>query len=187
HSCEPSVEITSIPNCLCSRHSPATLAETSVSRTWFRPLGRPCYTAARLSNRVFTNQSLTTPDQGALRAVQEESLSSDFVLHEPRFSPVLTVLAALVLLAAALAFGWLTIAMPSLERVPSPERALALMVDRMMDLEEAFARAPAWERQLYDVTMGNGINELAQAVSWYEELAAYSSDPLVQLRLAILE
>jgi len=136
---------------------------------------------------VFTNQSFTSPDEGALPAVQEESLSSDFLPHEPRFSPVLTVLAALVLLAAALAFGWLSVVVPRLDRVSSPERALALMVERTMDLEEAFARAPAWERQLYEVTMGNGINELAQAITWYEELAAYSSDPLVQLRLAILE
>ena len=186
-SCKPTVVAASIPNCLCSRHSPDARAEPSTSQTWFHPLGRPCYTAARLNNREFTNQSLTSPNEGALRAVQEESLSSDFNPHEPRFSPVLTVLAALVLLAAALAFGWLMIAVPSLERVPVPERALALMVDRMMDLEEAFARAPAWERQLYDVTMGNGINELAQAITWYEELAAYSSDPLVQLRLAVLE
>lgn len=136
---------------------------------------------------MFTNQSLTSPDEGTLPTMQEESLSSDVVPYEPHFSPVLTVLAAIVLLAAVLAFGWLSVAVPRLDRVSSPERALALMVGRTMDLEEAFARAPAWERQLYDVTMGNGINELAQAISWYEELAAYSSDPLVQIRLAILE
>jgi len=150
-------------------------------------VGGPCYTAARLSNQVFTDQPLTGPDEGTLPTVQEGSLSSDFVPYEPHFSTILTVLAALVLLAAALAFGWLSVAVPRLDRVSSPERALALMVSRTMDLEEAFARAQAWERQLYDVTMGNGINELAQAISWYEELAAYSSDPLVQLRLAVLE
>jgi membrane protease YdiL (CAAX protease family) len=70
--------------------------------------------------------------------------------------------------------------------VAEPERALALIVGRTMELQEALARAPRWERRLYELTMTEGANELRQAIAWYEELARYSLDPLVDIRLAIL-
>jgi membrane protease YdiL (CAAX protease family) len=116
-----------------------------------------------------------------------QSLPSNLTSYDPHFSPVLTILSALVLCAAILVFGWLSISLPRLDRVLSPERALALMVSRTMDLEDAFGRASAWERQFYELTMGSRANELFQAIAWYHELADYSSDPLIELRLAILE
>jgi len=105
----------------------------------------------------------------------------------PHFSAFLTVLAALVLISAFALFVGLQLSLPRLERVGSPDRALALMVGRMMDLEEALTQAPAWERVLYDLTSGGSLDEQALAIAWYEELAAFSGDPVAHLRLTVLE
>ncbi|HYL81839.1 MAG TPA: hypothetical protein VEU07_13555, partial [Candidatus Acidoferrum sp.] len=78
----------------------------------------------------------------------------------------MTILSALVLLAGSAGVTWLQITTPRLDRVASPERALTLMVGRMMDLEEAVTQAPAWEQKLYDLTSGGRDYELVQAVEW---------------------
>ncbi len=70
--------------------------------------------------------------------------------------------------------------------VPEPERALALVVERTMELRDALARAPAWERRFYELTMTEGAGELEQAIAWYEALARESVHPEVDLRLAML-
>jgi membrane protease YdiL (CAAX protease family) len=57
----------------------------------------------------------------------------------------------------------------------------------MMDLEAAVEAAPAWQYWLYELTGEGGGNDLIQGIRWYEELAAYSDDPRVHLRLAILQ
>jgi membrane protease YdiL (CAAX protease family) len=93
----------------------------------------------------------------------------------------------MVLLALFAWFGWLQIFEPRLDQVSSPERALALIVGRTMEIEEALGRARGWERGLYTLMMSDGTAELTQAMAWYEELAAYSSDSRVVLHLAILE
>lgn len=105
----------------------------------------------------------------------------------PQFSPVLTALFGIIFLATVALFAWLQMSVPRVERVASPGRALSLMVSRIMDLEEAFAQAPAWERFLYKVTAENGTNELEQAVDWYQELAQISDSPSVHLQLAVLQ
>ncbi|MGH7168139.1 MAG: lysostaphin resistance A-like protein [Nitrospiraceae bacterium] len=117
----------------------------------------------------------------------EEGVPGGAALRPPRFSPVLTILSAFILISAFALFGVLQFTLPRLERIASPERALALMVGRMMDLEEALRQAPAWERLLYDLTSGGSLDEQALAIAWYEELAASSLDPVVHLHLAILE
>ena len=73
-----------------------------------------------------------------------------------------------------------------LAAVAEPERALALLVGRTMDVETALTAAPAWERRLYALTLSDPARELGQAIAWYEELADYSLAPSVDLRLAIL-
>jgi len=73
-----------------------------------------------------------------------------------------------------------------LAAVAEPERALALLVGRTMDVETALTAAPAWERRLYALTLSDPARELDQAIAWYEELADYSLAPSVDLRLAIL-
>ncbi len=117
----------------------------------------------------------------------EEGVPGGAAPRPPHFSRALTILSALILISAFALFGFLQLTLPRLERIASPDRALARMVGRMMDLEEALRQAPGWERVLYDLTSGGSLDEQAQAIAWYEELAASSLDPVVHLHLAILE
>ena len=75
---------------------------------------------------------------------------------------------------------------PELDAVPEPERALALVVERTMELRDVLALAPAWERRFYELTMTEGATELEQAIAWYEELAGASVHPEVDFRLTML-
>ena len=95
-----------------------------------------------------------------------------------------TALAALVLTTW---FARLLVEPPGPAAVAEPERALARVVSRVLDLGEAAQRAPGWERRLYALTIADRAADLEQALAWYAELAAASADPLVELRLAILE
>ncbi len=107
--------------------------------------------------------------------------------YDPHFSRVVTILSAIVLCASIGLFAWFMLSLPRLDRVASPERALHLMVSRMMDVEEALLRAPKWERVFYEIAVGSDTNERDQAIAWYEELSSYSEDPAVHLNLAVLE
>jgi membrane protease YdiL (CAAX protease family) len=100
---------------------------------------------------------------------------------------VVTALSALVLAAFLAAMVWLQYGGSRVETVEDPERALALIVGRTMDLDDAVARAPAWERLLYRIMSTDPAEDLAEAIRWYEELAETSFDPAVDLNLAILE
>jgi membrane protease YdiL (CAAX protease family) len=74
-----------------------------------------------------------------------------------------------------------------LESSSDPERALALIVERTMDLDDALAAISVLERRLYALTLADGGGSLAQAIEWYEELAqSTTGDVLVDFRLAIL-
>jgi uncharacterized protein len=74
-----------------------------------------------------------------------------------------------------------------LDAVDDPARALALVVERTMDLEDALTRAAKWERRFYELTVTDGRNELEEAIGWYEELAdVRPGEPGVQVRLAVL-
>jgi membrane protease YdiL (CAAX protease family) len=74
-----------------------------------------------------------------------------------------------------------------LDSIDDPARALALVVERTMDLEDALTGATAWERRVYELTVSDGRNELHEAIAWYEELAdTVPGEPGVQVRLAIL-
>lgn len=120
--------------------------------------------------------------------VPAEPIPSHPVPPRPPLSPVGTALSALVLFAALLLFAWLQVSVPPLDRVASPERALELMVGRSLDLEEAFAALPSWQRFLVELSLSDSGDTLAEALAWYEELAAAQPDnPLVQAYLAILE
>jgi hypothetical protein len=82
---------------------------------------------------------------------------------------------------------WMQYGGASLEGVEEPERALALIVGRTMDLDDAIARASAWERLFYRLAASDPADDLAEAIRWYEELAGTSLDAAVDLNLAILE
>src|SRR5919108_5233266 len=74
-----------------------------------------------------------------------------------------------------------------LDSIEDPPRALTLIVERTMDLEDALTRAAPWERRFYELTVTDGRNELDEAIGWYEELSdAMPGDPGVQIRLAVL-
>ncbi len=107
--------------------------------------------------------------------------------YDPRFSKTVTVLSALVLVVCVGLVMWMAMSVPKLDRVAAPERALNLMVNRTMEIEEALKRAPPWEQVLYNLTMGSSDSERAQSIAWYMELAEVSPDPVVQLNLAVLE
>src|SRR5204862_5001705 len=95
----------------------------------------------------------------------------------PRFSRAVTMLAAVVLVAFVALAVRLHSAETRLAAVAEPERALALLVGRTMDVETALTVAPRWERQLYSLTLNDAARELDQAIAWYEELADYSLSP----------
>ena len=96
------------------------------------------------------------------------------------------MLSAAVLLAFVAFVVHLHRGEPRMASVAEPERALALVVGRTMDVETALTAAPRWERRLYALTLSDPGRELDQAIAWYEELSAYSLVPDVDLRLAIL-
>jgi hypothetical protein len=74
-----------------------------------------------------------------------------------------------------------------MESVSEPDRALALIVERTMDLDDALAVASPLERRLYALTLTDGGGSLAQAIDWYEELAETTAgDVFVDVRLAVL-
>jgi hypothetical protein len=91
-----------------------------------------------------------------------------------------------VLLALIALLVWLNAGEPPLAGVEQPERALELIVGRTLDVHAALAEAPAWERRLYALALSDPGDEIDQAIAWYEELAAWSPVPGVDLRLAIL-
>jgi membrane protease YdiL (CAAX protease family) len=100
---------------------------------------------------------------------------------------VLTFLSAVVLVLFLAFMAWLQYGGSRVEEMVEPERALALIVGRTMDLDEGIERAPAWERAAYRFLLSDRASDVAEAFGWYEELAAASFDPAVDLHLAILE
>ena len=108
-------------------------------------------------------------------------------VYSTSFSPAVSVLTALFLILALGSMLWLSSSIPKLERVEAPERALTLMVSRIMDVQEGLKRAPAWQQTLFLWISGNNELERVQAIEWVQELAEVSDDPLVPLQLAILQ
>src|SRR5438105_4414764 len=106
---------------------------------------------------------------------------------ERRHVGVATVIAALALGAFVVFVFWIHHGASRVEQVDEPEPPLATVVGRTLDLDEGVDRAPAWERRLYTALLGGRADDLAQAIGWYEELEAFSADPIVDLHLAILE
>lgn len=100
---------------------------------------------------------------------------------------VVTALSALVLVVFIALMAWLSYGGSPLEAVDELERALALVVGRTLDLDDAIARAAGLERFFYRLTSADSAEDRADGIRWYEELAGASVDPTVDLHLAILE
>jgi membrane protease YdiL (CAAX protease family) len=100
---------------------------------------------------------------------------------------LVTTVSAVVLAAFLLLVVRAHLDRAPLESASEPDRALALIVERTMDLDDALAEAPPLERRLYALTLADGGGSLEQAIEWYEELAvSTSADVGVDFRLAIL-
>ena len=102
------------------------------------------------------------------------------------WSIFVNVVCACVLLTALGSILWFSITVPKLDRVEEPDRALGLMVGRMMEAQEGLDRSPEWQQWLAEWTMGDKGEAYRQSIQWYRELAASTDDPLSKLRLAIL-
>jgi membrane protease YdiL (CAAX protease family) len=100
---------------------------------------------------------------------------------------LVTILAALVLLAFIVMMVSLQLSGSRVESESEPERALALIVGRTMDIDEAISHTPSWEQLVYRVLSSNPAEDLDEGIRWYDELSSVSFDPSVDLHLAILE
>ncbi len=106
---------------------------------------------------------------------------------QSKFSPVVNLFSAGILLAAIGTILWSSTTVPKLDRIEEPDRALELMVSRMLEAQDGLHRAPVWQQRLAEWTLGSSEKERLQAIQWYRELAQATGDPFSQLRLAILQ
>ena len=73
--------------------------------------------------------------------------------------------------------------------VPRPEKALALVSGRTLQLREGLASLPPWERRLHaflDPRVG-GPEEISELIGWHRELLLIRKDPALVAHLGILE
>jgi len=105
----------------------------------------------------------------------------------PRFSPFVSILSALLLLATLAAILWSSSNSPKLDRFDDPDRALDLMVSRTMEAQDGSVLAPSWQQWTSSWMSGSPQAERDQAIQWYRELVAVTGTPQAQLRLAILQ
>lgn len=102
------------------------------------------------------------------------------------FSRFVSVISAGLLLAALGSVLWFSATVPKLDRLEEPERALDLMVSRIMEAQDGLQRSPVWQQQLAEWMVGSSDKERLLAVQWYQELVDTTGDPSAKLRLAIL-
>ncbi len=106
--------------------------------------------------------------------------------YSSRWSLVVSGLCAGLLMAALGAVLWLSVTVPKLQRFEDPDRALHLMVSRMLEAQDGLRQAPEWQQWLVDWTMGSPAETKEQAIEWYRELVQTTDDPVAKLQLAIL-
>jgi membrane protease YdiL (CAAX protease family) len=103
------------------------------------------------------------------------------------FSHMVTLASAAFLALALGSLLWFSATVPPLNRVEKPDRALGLVVERMMEAHEELERLPLWLQWLAGWTVGIGEQDRLAAIQWYQELLETTDDPLSRLRLAILQ
>lgn len=104
-----------------------------------------------------------------------------------RLRPLWTIASAALLVPVLAFVVWPSSPDSRLASLEAPERALSRVVGRTLDVRDAVARAPGWERRLYAALGLESPSDLVQALAWYEDLARQSLEPGVDLHLAILE
>lgn len=102
------------------------------------------------------------------------------------WSIFVSVVCVCVLVTALGSILWFSITVPKLDRFEEPDRALDLMVGRMMEAQDGLDRSPEWQQWLAELTMGDKGETYRQSIQWYRELTATTDNPLSKLRLAIL-
>jgi membrane protease YdiL (CAAX protease family) len=103
------------------------------------------------------------------------------------YSPAVSWLSAVFLVVCFAVVIAMASSTSKVNRLDAPQQALSLMVGRTMDAQEGLRRAPGWEQRIMEWVSGDGGSERAQAIGWYQELAAHSEDPAVPLQLAVLQ
>ena len=106
--------------------------------------------------------------------------------YHSRWSLVVSGVCTGILIVALGAILWFSVTSPKLQRFEEPDRALDLMVSRMLDAQDSLRRAPQWQQWLADWTMDSTDEARGQAIQWYRELVEATDNPPSKLRLAIL-
>ena len=135
-----------------------------------------------MSEQGFSIQPLPDRPPRDQPTVSEQSA----VPYGSRWSLIVSGVCAGILVAALGTILWFSATLPKLQRFEEPDRALDLMVSRMLAVQDSFRRAPEWQQWLADWTMGSDDEAREQAIQWYRELVETTDDPLSKLRLAIL-
>lgn len=138
-----------------------------------------CYSQLPMSEQALSIEQLQRLPQTDHSTVSQPPYGS------PR-SIAVSVICACILLVSLGNILWFSITVPKLDRFEEPDRALDLMVGRMMEAQEGLDRSPEWQQWLAEWTMGDKGDAYRQSIQWYRELAAITDDPLSKLRLAIL-
>lgn len=127
------------------------------------------------------------------RGAGKETIAPEPALHRPAnpfgssFSRVVSLISAALLLSLLGSLLWFSATVPPLNRVEEQDRALALIVGRMMEMQEEFRRLPPWQQWLTEWMVGSNDYERPLAIQWYRELVETTDDPSSKLRLAILQ
>jgi uncharacterized protein len=114
------------------------------------------------------------------------ALESSSAPYGSRMSLIVSGVCAGILVAALGVVLWMSMTLPKLQRFAEPDRALDLMVGRVLDAQDSVRRAPEWQQWLAEWTLGNNDDAKRQAIQWYRELVETTDDPVSKLRLAIL-
>lgn len=121
------------------------------------------------------------------------TIASEPALHRPAnpfgssFSRAVSLISAALLLSVLGSLLWFSATVPPLNRIEEPDRALDLMVGRMMEAQEELRRLPPWQQRLTEWMVGSNDYERLLAIQWYQELVEATDDPPSKLRLAILQ
>ncbi len=110
-------------------------------------------------------------------------------LRNYRKKPLLTLLGGATFLACCLLLTTVSFLSSPATMVPEPERALALVSSRTLQLERAVAEAPSWKQRLihfFDPGLGSD-EELPQLLAWHRELARLIQAPVVLAHIGVLE
>ncbi len=103
-----------------------------------------------------------------------------------RWSLFVSLVCACILMSALGSILWFSVTVPKLQRFEEPDRALDLMVSRMLEAQDSLSGSPEWQQWLAEWTMGNKDEAYTQGIRWYRELVETTDDPLSKLRLVIL-